>query len=92
VRRLRPEQKVGIEVYDRVGGTSAIDAHGDSSVRAFTQIPVHSQRRRDVRLFSEKHLAHRHRLQRLLGNLAQHGSCVEPYLRPLSDGEAGIRW
>ena len=83
VRRFGSEEKIGIEVDRRVGAAGAIHADRNSGARSFLEIAVHAQRDGDVGVVGEKDLAHRHRLQRLLGQLAQHRGRVETNLRAL---------
>jgi hypothetical protein len=91
MRRLGPDEEIGVEVDGRVGATRAIDADGYAGVRAVLQITVHAQRNGDVGFIGEKHSAHGHRLQRLFGNVAQHCRGVEPDLGAIGlvDGLVG---
>ncbi len=67
----------------RLHTTPVIDADGDSPALAIAQVAIHAQRCSHIGVVSELHPPHRHRLHRLLGDLAQDGSAVEPDLRPL---------
>ena len=80
VRRLGTDEEVGVEIDRRVGAAGAVDADRDPRARTGLQVAVHPQRDRDVRFVGEEDGAHRHRLQRLLGHVAQHGRGVEPDL------------
>src|SRR5688572_9162647 len=85
VRRLRPEQKFGVEIDRRIGRTRTVNADGNSCGRAFLEVSVHPQRYRNVFLLREVHFTHRHRLQRLIGDLAQYGCGIKPDLRTVCD-------
>ena len=67
MRRFGTEQKIGVEINRRVRRAGAIDANWDSGVRAFLEIAVHPQRNGNILFLGEMNLAHRNRLERLIG-------------------------
>ena len=70
--RLGAEQEVGVEVDGRLQAGRGVQAHGDSGRRGALEIRLHAERTRHVRVGCQEHAAEGHRLQRLLGLLAQH--------------------
>ena len=93
MRRFGAEQEIGIEVDRCVGAAGAIHADRNSGAGSLFQVAVHPKRDGDIGVARQEHTPHRHRLQRLLGNLSQHRRGVETNLRAFgrsSDAPPGV--
>src|SRR5688500_2824476 len=80
---FRTEEKIGVQVDGRLHGAGAIQSDRDRGPRRRIEIAVHSQRDRDVFIRRECDGTHRHGLQRLFRDLAEHVRRVESDLRAL---------
>src|SRR5687767_12314362 len=91
VGRFRAEQEISVEVDHRISCARAVHADGNAGVRAFLEIAVHPERDRNILFGGQENLAHRDRLQRLVGNLPQNRRSVEADLRSLGAGQPRVR-
>ena len=82
VRRFGTEQEIGVEVDRSLEPAGGVQAHGNPRRLRPGEIGIHAQRLRDVRVGRDEHARERHRLQRLLGHLAQHRRRPEPDFLP----------
>ena len=80
VRRLRPEQKIRVEPHRRRRRARAIQPDRNARARSRREIRVHSQCDGDVFVAREMNSAHRHRLERFLGNVPEYGGRVQANL------------
>ena len=72
VRRLGAEQEIAVEIDRRLEPARRVHADRDARGALAREVGVHPQRERDVGVGGQPHRAKRHRLQRLLGDLAEH--------------------
>ena len=80
VRRLGAEQEVGIEQHRRLMAAQGVDTDRNAGRPLGAGVGVHAERQFHVGVGGEVHGTERHRLQRLLGDLAQHGGQEEAHL------------
>jgi len=80
---LGANEEIRVEVDRRVGSAGAIHTDRNSSAIPLAQIAVHTQSDGDILFGREKNLAHGHRLQRLVRDLAKHRGRVEADLRAI---------
>ena len=89
VGRLGAQQEVAVEIDGRLEATGRIQADGNPGGPLATGVGVHAQREHYVRVGGERDGPERHRLERLLRHLPQHGGREESDLRALARLEAG---
>ena len=87
VRGLRTHEKIGVEIDRRIHPTRAVQPDRDGCACLRPRVGVHAQRQRHVLIARQEHLAHGNRLERFLGDLAQHGRRVEPHLGPFGGSD-----
>ena len=80
MRGLGAEQEVGVQVYRRLEPPRRVEPDGDGRRVRPAEIGVHAERSRHVGIGRDVDAPERDRLQRLLGNLPQHGGGPQPDL------------
>ena len=73
MRGFGAQQEVGVEIDRGIAAGRRVQAHGDGGGRRGVQECIHAQGLRHVGVVGHIDLAERHRLQRLLRHLPQHG-------------------
>ena len=80
MRRLGTEQEVAVEVDGRLQATGGVEPDRNAGGALAAGVGIHAEGEHDVGIAREPHRAERHRLERLLGHLAEHRGGEEPDL------------